>query len=370
MVKKLSSDVIELDGPEAAMDYAWEHGWTDGLPIVPPTPERVAAFLEYAQLEPDQIVAEYHVRNRGVSAEKVAINAVMAGCKPEYMPVITTALEAMCDPVFRLNHIASTSSPWPMFIVNGPIAHEIGLHNGQYCLGPGHRANVTIGRAMSLILANCLDARPGGVQQGTMGNPCRLGGQVIAEREDTSWVPLSFLRGYPMGANVVTVMGTMEPPQDVRVYGMPTVNTAESLSTVLAEYVSDGWFAPGTFVIVISPEFQRVYLDAGWSKQDLIRFLEENTRTSVARLKRKARWPAPPGHTSGIPPIEPGDETKWVYHAKAHPTSLADMQTVRKADYLIALAGGDVAGFAVIFRPYPTGTAPVSRVIRRPGEKA
>src|SRR5437867_920995 len=115
MPEELRSEQIDVADERAAMEYAWEHGWTDGLPIVAPTPERVATFLDYAKLAPDALIGEYRVRNRGITAEKVAINAVMAGCKPEYLPVVIAAIEAVTDPVFKLNHIASTSSPWPAF---------------------------------------------------------------------------------------------------------------------------------------------------------------------------------------------------------------------------------------------------------------
>ncbi|MCH8194982.1 MAG: hypothetical protein IIB12_02805 [Chloroflexi bacterium] len=360
MAKPISSRQVEVDDAFAAMEHAWDQGWTDGLPIVPPTPDRVAAFLDYLQVEPDQVIGEYWVRNRGITAEKMAINSVMAGCKAEYMPVVVAALEALTDPEFRLNHIASTSSPWPAFVVNGPIAEEIGLNNGLYVMGPGRRANATIGRAISLTLANCLDARAGGVQQGAMGNPCRMGGMVIAEREDTPWEPLSAMRGFERGTNTVTALSTMEAPVDTRVYQMPHVTTAEGLSAVLAEHLSEGWFCPGTHMVLLSPSYQRPYLEEEWSKADLARYLEEHTRSSVARLKRKGRFPDEQGHVGGVPTVDPGDEDRYVYHA----------QSQSKTEYLIAVAGGDVGAFAMIFKPYPVGPSPVTKVIRLPGEPA
>ena len=378
-MSELTSESIAVDDALSAMEYAWDQGWTDGLPIVPPTPALVRRFLDYAELDPGEVVGVYQVRNRAVTAEKVAINAVMAGCKPEYMPVVTAAIEAVTDPEFHLNHIASTSSPWPAFMVNGPIAREIGLNNGMYVLGPGNRANATIGRAVSLTLANCLDARVGGVQQGTMGNPCRMGGMVVAEIEDTPWEPLSSLAGFEPGVNAITAFGAMEPPVDIRVYGMPHVTTAEGLSSVLAEYLGEGYFAPGPHMILVSPSWQRPYLEEGWTKHDLVRYLEENAKTTVARLKKIGRWSlymaqqADPktaeqalsgeqfnslnrSNKNGVPIIDPGDDQRFVYHARSS----------RKTEYLIGVAGGDVGAFAVIIKPYPIGPNLVIKPIKRP----
>ena len=372
MTTDLGSNTVEVDDVYSAMEYAWDQGWTDGLPVVPPTPDRVRALLDHAQLGPGKVIGGYEVRNREITAEKVAINAVMAGCRPEYMPVVVAAVEAVTDEEFHLNHIASTSSPWPSFVVNGPIAQEIGLANGLYVMGPGRRANTTIGRAVSLTLANCLDAKVGGVQQGTMGSPYRMGGMVIAEKEDTPWEPLSVTRGFEPGANVVTAFPTMEPPQDVRIYGMPHVDTAEGLTSVLAEFLSEGYFCAGPHLILFSPSWHRLYLEAGWTKRDVGQYLEEHTRTNVARLKRKGRLGryrsqdtgeggeaddrAP--SVRGVPVIDPEDEKTFTYHARSEP---------RKTEYFFAVAGGDVGAFAVMIKPYPTGPNSVSKLVRSPG---
>ena len=377
MSEPLTSEVVEVDSVSAAMDLAWEEGWTDGLPIVPPTADRVARFLEAGGREPGDIIGAYKVRNREINAEKVAINAVMAGCKPEFMPIVNAAIEAVTDEEFHMNHIASTSSPWPAFVVNGPIAEEVGLNAGLYVLGPGRRANATIGRAVSLTLANCMDAKVGGVQQGAMGSPFRLGGMVIAEKEDDVWEPLSVMRGFKRGESVVTAFSTMEGPQDVRIYGMPHVDTAEGLTSVLAEYMSEGFFSPGPHLVLFSPSWHRLYLEDGWSKQDVIQYLEDHTRSSVARLRRKGRLGLYKAHEdnlheeessdidrlmepaeNGVPIIEPHEEEEFMYHARSEH---------RRTDYSVAVAGGEVGAFAMIFKPYPTGPNTVSKAVRKAG---
>ena len=218
-MKPLNSERIVVDGYLHAMEHFWEQGWTDGLPVVPPTEERVREFLEHARLEPDEVVGEYRIRDRAITAEKLAINAVMAGCLPEYMPILVAACQAVTHPAFHLNHIASLASPWPLLIVNGPQVKALKFNSGVYVFGPGTRANATVGRALSLVLANCMEARLGGIQRGAMGHAARWG-FCIAENEDTSWAPLHVERGFDRFANVVTAFPSGDCP--TRSSGRPT----------------------------------------------------------------------------------------------------------------------------------------------------
>ena len=205
---QLQSARISLDDEYAVTQYFWEQGWTDGLPIVAPTPDRVEVFLAAAGLEPEAMVGTYQTRATALTAEKLAVNAVMAGCKPEYMPVLVAAFEGLTDPAYRMNHMASLGSPWPLIIVNGPIVKEIGMTSGQYVMGGGNHANATIGRAVSLTMANCFGAKVGGVQRGCLGNPNRWS-FCIAENEDTPWTPLHAQRGFQAEESAVTVFGSM-----------------------------------------------------------------------------------------------------------------------------------------------------------------
>ncbi len=172
-----------LDAAARLSDDWAQRGWTDGHPVVVPTVARLQAMLEACGKQPGEVLGilppKYGVGSAGV----VAANAVMAGCEREYLPVVVAAVEAITDPIFKMNHLASTASPWPAFIVNGPIIKEIGLNSGASVMGPGCRPNITIGRAISLTMANCMDAKVGGVRQGIMGIPSRSAGQVIAEDE-------------------------------------------------------------------------------------------------------------------------------------------------------------------------------------------
>jgi hypothetical protein len=167
---------IAVAGWAEAVEAYFERGWTDGLPVVPATADSVRPFLAAIGRAPGDIVLRESTRRRTITAEKVAINAVLAGCRPEYMPVLIAALEAMADPAFTLHGaITSTGGSATLVVVNGPIRHRLGLNAGGNVFGPGCRANATIGRAIRLITLNCLGALPGLLDRSTQGHP----GQVL-----------------------------------------------------------------------------------------------------------------------------------------------------------------------------------------------
>jgi len=146
----LSAEQIDVEDVYQAIELYYERGWTDGLPVVPPTEKRVRAFLDAAGLAPDDVLGEIPERDRVLRAELLAINAVMAGCRPEYMPILVAATEAITDPAFKFNHMASLGSPWPVFVVNGPMARTLGFNSGLYLFGPTTRANATTSRAVAV----------------------------------------------------------------------------------------------------------------------------------------------------------------------------------------------------------------------------
>src|SRR5262249_31185042 len=138
---QLTSKVIEVSDPWECIEYCYRENMTDGLPVVPPTDERVEQFINAVGLPPDAKIAEIKERARVITLEKLAINAVMAGCLPEYMPVLVAAAEALSDPLFKFNHLASMGSPWPMMIVSGPVVRTLGMNHGKYLFGSGNRPN-------------------------------------------------------------------------------------------------------------------------------------------------------------------------------------------------------------------------------------
>ena len=212
MAVELTAARHTLDDPGAAIEYCYDQGWTDGLPVVPPTEERVRAFLDVMGLAPEKVVGEIPARARTIRAEKVAINAVMAGCLPDYAPVVVAAVEALCAPEHNVNgSAASTGGSAPLLIVSGPIAQRIGMNGGVNLFGPGNRANATIGRAIRLLLMNAGGATPGVMDKSTIGHPGKYS-YCIAEDDDARpWPPFHTQRGLRPETSAVTVFAGEAP---------------------------------------------------------------------------------------------------------------------------------------------------------------
>jgi thiol-disulfide isomerase/thioredoxin len=203
---KLTSRRIVLGDAEDDIEAAYARGWTDGLPVVPPTPERVARMLTGTSRAPDDVIAVIPPDLVECTVEKVAINALLAGCLPEHLPVVLAAVEAACTDEFNVHGLLATT--WftgPVVVVNGPITTRIGMNSGINALGQGNRANATIGRALQLTVRNVGGGRPGGVDRATLGQPGKYT-FCFAEKEDGApWEPLHVSRGMAPGSNAVTL---------------------------------------------------------------------------------------------------------------------------------------------------------------------
>src|SRR5438093_7230659 len=204
---------LELDDDYPAINELYvERGWTDGLPIVPPTAERVAEFVRRTERDRHEVVAVLPPRQGEATIEKLAINAVMAGCRPEYFPIVVAAVEAVSQPPFNLDAVQATTHPVaPLLIVNGPIAREIGLNGSYNAFGQGFRANVTIGRALRLVLMNVGGGLPGSGDRATQGNPAKIAYCVAENEAENPWEPLHVEAGLPADASVVTAFGCEGP---------------------------------------------------------------------------------------------------------------------------------------------------------------
>jgi hypothetical protein len=263
-------DVAALQDEHELM---YERGWSDGLPVVPPTEQRVLNMLAGTTRSPAEVIGVVPPDNVPCTIEKVAINAVMAGCKPEYLPVVLAAVEAACLDEFCMHGVlATTYFSGPIIIVNGPIAKEIGMNWGHNVLGQGNRANSTIGRALQLVIRNIGGGRPGGVDRATMGQPGKVG-FCFAEREhDSYWESLAVERGFSPEQSTVTLFagGGVHP------FGDQISRTPKSLvrglaMTLRSVYHGKIWGATDA-LLVWSPEHMRIMEQAGWSKA---RFREE-----------------------------------------------------------------------------------------------
>jgi hypothetical protein len=272
---------MDFETLEQAMDHYFNSGWTDGLPVIPPTPERVIAFLDAAGLESQEILGAIPERNRVFTAEKAAINSVMAGCLPEYFPLVAAAVRAVCQPAFGLHGVtATTAGVSILLIANGPVIRELGLNCGQNLMGPGNRANATIGRALRLILWN-LGGRE--FDRGTLGHPGKYT-YCIAEDEETQWEPLHVVRGLARGASAVTVLAAEAPNQVQNHSALKPENILHTLADRMRSLGSFNMGGDSECAVIICREHYENLAGAGWDKQAVKKFLFENAARPRAEL--------------------------------------------------------------------------------------
>ena len=274
----LASRKIEFAATEDPVELAYARGWTDGLPVTPPTDERVLAMLKGTTRKPHEIVGKIPPYLADCTVEKVAINAVMAGCKPEYMPVLLAALEAALEPVFTLHGVlATTYFSSPVIIVNGPVAKRIGMNSGMNVLGQGNRANATIGRALNLIVLNVGGGRPGEADRSTLGAPSKYTLCFAEDETDPEWEPLSVARGFARGVSTVTLFQGHGPEAFVDQKSRTAEGLTRSFALSLVKMGHANLVQSARAVVVLSPEHYAIYREAGWDRRRIERALYEAT---------------------------------------------------------------------------------------------
>ncbi|MCB1510476.1 MAG: hypothetical protein KDJ36_06195, partial [Hyphomicrobiaceae bacterium] len=282
-VRTLASRRYRADDIGAVQELYHSKGWTDGLPIVPPTEAAVRACLDWAVMEPDQLVGIEPVRELAITAEKLAINAVMAGCLPMHFPVVVTAWQAMLRDEFLLHGISSSTGGCAvMVILNGSIRQEIGASGTFNALGNSDRATSVIGRSIRLALINLMDVRPGSIDRSTLGHPGKFSYCIAEDEEDTTWEPLSVVRGVPPGLSTVTVFAAMAPRQIMNEW---TTDPREILETFAAEMRANQLHYSiygGNYVIVVPKQLREHLQNAGWTKRTIAEFIYERARVQRA----------------------------------------------------------------------------------------
>ena len=261
---------ITFGGDEDEHEALFERGWTDGLPVIPPTPERVLRMLAATPRPSDEVIAQIPPNLADCTVEKAAINAVMAGCKPEYFAVVLAAIEAACLEDFGLHGLlATTLSPGPVLIVNGPIAGHIAMNAGINALGQGNRANATIGRALQLVVRNVGGGRPGEVDRACLGSPAKISFCFAENEADSPWESLAVERGFAPEASTVTLFGGEAPRVIVDQLSREPESLAASFAACLRTVSHPKLPMAFDAILVVSPEHARVFSDAGWSKTRL-----------------------------------------------------------------------------------------------------
>jgi hypothetical protein len=331
----LRSRQIEIADTEDEWEQMYARGWSDGLPVVPPTPERVMRMLSGTTRAPDDIVAIIPPDLVDCTVEKIAINAVMAGCRPEYLPVVIAAVEAACTPEFNAHGLlATTYFAGPVVIVSGPIARAIGMNSGVNVLGQGNRANSSIGRALQLVIRNVGGGLPNGVDRATLGNPGKVGFAFAENEEDSPWTSLGSERGIAPPQSAVTLFAGEGPRGLVDQKSRDADSLARSFAACLRSVAHPKLVIGFDAIVVVSPEHARTFRASGWDKDRLRAEVLSHLQIPGSQLVRGA---------DGI--------------AEGVPTNLSDttLPKFRPDGLWFVYAGGDAGMFSAIIGGWVAG---------------
>ncbi len=288
------------DELEAVFEYALAQGWGDGLPLVPPTEERVAAMLASSRLGPETVVGALAPADGAATVESIAINAVMAGCKPEYLPVVIAAVQACADPTFNLYGIQGTTNPVaPLVVVNGPIRKRLGFNFGTNALGQGNRANATVGRALRLALINIGGGRPGVLDMATLGFPGKYTFCCAENEEANPWDPYHVRAGLERDQSSVSVFGVQALHNIVAIGVHDGRDIFRTIGMGMAAVGTNNMTFGGQALVLLSPEHAAAIAKEGFTAADVAHFLYEHSRIRLSQLpadsqqvvlKRRSKW--------------------------------------------------------------------------------
>jgi hypothetical protein len=320
------------DDPEAVFAYVEAQGWGDGFPVVPPTEARVQAMLDGTPLAPSHVVGVVEPRRGEATVEKIAVNAVLAGCLPAHLPAVLAAVEAVCEPAFNLYALNTTTCcATPALMVNGPARAALGIECGYSCLGQNGRANATIGRALRLVMRNVGGAIPGAVSKSVFGQPGRVSLCFGEWEERSPWPPFHVRRGFRADESVVTAVCATGTQDIADIFA----ETGEELVWVLAHSID--WIGnnkvlvaqdKGDMLLLLCPDFAHKIARDGIDVPTMQRMLLEWTRAPIGRWHR-AHWP----------------KLEKLGYVEGDAVPLA----ARPEQFLIAVAGGESGHHALYF---------------------
>ncbi len=256
------------------IEWYYEKGYADGLPVVPPTPEKVAAMLAALGGEPQKVECRVPPRWGGLTREVLAVNLVMAGCKPDYAPVVRAAMLALCETAFNLNGVqATTHMASPLLVVNGPLARAIGMNGGCNAFGSGNRANATIGRAIRLILLNVGGGWPGDLDKSTLGNPSKYTYAVCENEEQSPLAPYHVEKGFAAEDSTVFVMAAEAPHSVTNHVANDPQGILDSICSAMSTYAHNNAVSSGHCAVVLGPEHAATIAKHGWKRNDIKSYL-------------------------------------------------------------------------------------------------
>jgi hypothetical protein len=348
---RLRARELEIGELEDPIEALFDRGFSDGLPLVPPTPERVVEMLEASSRDAQELVAVVPPYDGQATVEKVAINAVMAGCPPPVFPIVLAAVEAACDPAFALLGLVSTTHPsGPLVVVSGVLADKVGMNSAGNALGQGNRANATIGRALQLVVRNVGGGRPQQEDRAAHGQPGKLGACFAERLEGSPWSGLAQDRGVPTEETGVTLMAAEAP----RLVVDQLARTPEQLCATFGEALE--WVSHRRLrfafdaLLVVGPEHGRIFREAGWDRVRVRQELFERSHAPAGELVR------------GAGGIAEGIEPQFVTDPAAPLPKFAAPDRI-----LLAHAGGDAGLFSMIYGGWVAGeigSEPVTRSVQ------
>ena len=325
----------------AAIDYCYEQGWTDGLPVVPPIVDRVDAMLARQSRPAETVIATHPATGLELSLHAAAVNSVMAGCLPEHFPVVVAAFEAMNKPDFNFHgSTASTGGSAPLLIVSGAYGDEIGMNSDVNLFGPGNRANATIGRAVRLILRNVFQMIPGISDKSTQGNPGKYSFCIAERARGNPWPLLCATQGYREGVSSVTAYAGGGFCNVENHGGSTPEQVLGSVADAMANY---GCITLGQSVVILAPEHMRIVAGTGWTREDAQNFLFTHAKRSVEGMKSVGKYRDREYDT------QHGGNA----HALAEPAFVH--RGLSPADILITMGGGDAGGHSCFIPSWSRG---------------
>src|SRR5271170_2721923 len=348
-------------GPERApaetdlVEWYFDQGWTDGLPVVPPTHGRVDEFVAALGGDPHFVECKVPPRHGSLTREVLAVNMVMAGCKPDYAPVVRAAMLALTTPAFNLNGVqATTHMAGPLLVVNGPVAKAIGMNGGGNAFGSGNRANATIGRAIRLILLNVGGAWPGELDKSTLGHPGKYTYCVAENEADSPFAPYHVEKGFSPEDSTVFVIAA-EPPHSVtnHVADDPE-GILDSICSAMSTIAHNNAVSSGHCAVVIGPEHARTIASKGWTRHDVRSYLWMNAWNLFSALTFDQRYGKI--YNRNLPK-----------HYKREPDSR--IPVVPSADNIhLFVIGGEAGRFSAFIPGWGHMTSPVLRSIEGSGD--
>jgi hypothetical protein len=337
------SPVVDIDDYWEWDRLARERGWTDGLPVAPPTEQRVRDIVDYIGRPPGESCGLVTPANGNATVEQVAIQCAMAGCLPEHAPIVIAALDAMLDPAFNLEGVQSTTNPCaPLTIAFGPIVDQLDINAGEGAFGGGAHANAAIGRAVRLILWNIGGGKPKHTDRSTLGQPAKYAFCVGENAAESPWTSLATDFGYGPGQDCVVVFACVSP------YPAVLIGDADRMLAILAESLPNtglnAFHAAGEILVVITPRVARVLAEAGHSREDVRRFIFENARLEVGDLRRRGIL------VESTDPVQNYFGTEDLDRSRSDIRSLADDTWLpivdRETDIHVLVTGGSNMWFA------------------------